>query len=172
MGSLTLCEQAYHSQFNDVAAHYTQVRPRLPLLPLEALAEVTSRSASGTLFDTLQIGNMAILPLKTSMRGPAMPPEDPNADDIVSEALTLFRANSLFRNYEIYGAADRVLVYLILFISDCLARIAANKSWTPNDAHKQLQSTAVDNFALPGDPGFPINTMYDPPANRQDAGER
>lgn len=102
-----------------------------------------------------------------------MPPEDPNADDIVSEAISLFRANSLFRNYEIYGPADRVLVYLILFISDCLSRIASpqGKAWTPNEAHKQLQSTAVDAFALPGDPGFPINTMYDPPANRQDAGE-
>lgn len=113
---------------------------------------------------------MAVLPLKTSVRGPAYPPEDPNTDDIVDEALVLFRPNSMFRNYEIYGAADRVLVYLILFISDCLQRIATNKSWSSNEAHKQLQSNAVDNFALPGDPGFPINSMYDAPANRQDSG--
>lgn len=113
---------------------------------------------------------MAILPLQTSFRGPALPPASDSAD-IISEALSLFRANCLFRNYEFYGAADRVLVYLILFISDCLARMQANKAWGANEATKQLQSHAVDSFALPGDPGFPVNTMYDAPANRQDAGQ-
>lgn len=115
---------------------------------------------------------MAILPLSTSFRGPAPPPSDDSAQDIVAEAITLFRANSLFRNYEIHGAADRVLVYIILFIGDCLSQMAspAAKSWTVNEANKQLQSHAVDTFALPGEPGFPINAMYDAPANRQDAG--
>lgn len=38
--------------------------------------------------------------------------------------MDLFRANSLFRNFEIKGPADRVLIYLILFIGDCLTKIA------------------------------------------------
>lgn len=50
-------------------------------------------------------------------------PADPNRDDIVTEALDLFRANSLFRNFEIKGPADRLLIYLILFIGDCLTKI-------------------------------------------------
>ena len=45
---------------------------------------------------------------------------DPSRPDIVDEAIDLFRANSLFRNFEIKGGADRALIYLILFISDCL----------------------------------------------------
>ena len=88
----------------------------------------------------------------------------------MDESLTLFRANSLFRNFEIYGAADRVLVYLILFISDCLTRISTHPNWTTSEAGKQLQSHAVDNFALPGEPGFPINQMYEKAGNRMDSG--
>ena len=49
---------------------------------------------------------------------------DPNREDIITEAINLFRANSLFRNFEIKGAADRVLIYLILFIGDVLTKIA------------------------------------------------
>ena len=128
-------------------------------------------SLSMTLINVLQVGNLCLLPLKTSLRGPAPAPENSQEPDIVDEALALFRANCLFRNYEIMGSADRVLLYLILWISDCLTRILAKQSiWTTNDANKQLQSAAVDHFALPGDPGFPINNMYDKPTSRPDAG--
>lgn len=48
---------------------------------------------------------------------------DQNREDIITESLELFRANSLFRNFEIKGPADRVLIYLILFVGDCLTRI-------------------------------------------------
>ena len=34
--------------------------------------------------------------------------------DVVEEALYYFRANVFFRNFEMKGAADRVLVYLTL----------------------------------------------------------
>ncbi len=37
-------------------------------------------------------------------------------DDIVDEAIRLFRANVLFRNFEVQGGGDRILVYLTLFI--------------------------------------------------------
>lgn len=92
--------------------------------------------------------------------------------DIVDESLDLFRANSLFRNFEIKGGADRVLIYLILFISDCLGRIAngQTKGWSQNEAGKQLASYAVDNFSLPGEPGFPLNSLYAAPTSRPDAG--
>lgn len=36
--------------------------------------------------------------------------------DIVDEAVDYFRANVLFRSFEVKGPADRVLVYLTLFI--------------------------------------------------------
>jgi len=75
----------------------------------------------------------------------------------------------MFRNFEIKGGADRTLIYLILFISDCLARIGAHKGWSPNEANKQLNTYAVDHFSLPGDGGFPLNNLYAAPANRVDA---
>jgi actin related protein 2/3 complex subunit 3 len=71
---------------------------------------------------------MALLPLKSRARGPALAvdpagQEPPHRSltagqepDIVDEALTLFRANVLFRNFEVQGSADRVLIYLTLFI--------------------------------------------------------
>ncbi len=36
--------------------------------------------------------------------------------DVVDEAIDFFRANVLFKSFEIKGGADRVLVYLTLFI--------------------------------------------------------
>lgn len=124
-----------------------------------------------------QIASISILPLYTRSRGPAPPPGtcatyavDPTRPDIVEESIDLFRANSLFRNFEIKGGADRLLIYLILFISDCLSKIAASHPpWSKHEALKQLASHAVDNFALPGDANFPLSSLYSAPASRSDA---
>lgn len=97
---------------------------------------------------------------------------DPNEMDIIDETVDLFRANSLFRNFEIKGAADRLLIVLILFVSDCLAKIAAAKTVpTKIEAGKLLNTLAVDNFPLPGDVGFVLNAHYAAPASRVDAGK-
>ncbi|KAH8923690.1 ARP2/3 complex, 21 kDa p21-Arc subunit [Atractiella rhizophila] len=114
---------------------------------------------------------MSMLPLRTKIRGPAPPLASPSDQDIVDEAIELFRINALFRNFEIKGGADRVLIYLIMFISDCLTKIASPpaKGWSANEATKQLTSYAVDNFSLPGEPGFPLNNLYQAPATRPDA---
>lgn len=76
------------------------------------------------------------MPLRTRTRGPAytlppLPSDVPDIDvppdsesyDCVDEILSLFRANVLFRNFEINGPADRMLIYGILFISECLGKI-------------------------------------------------
>ena len=34
-----------------------------------------------------------------------------------------------------------------------------------------LQTIAVQTFPLPGDSSFPLNSMFEKPANRQDAGK-
>lgn len=74
------------------------------------------------------------------MRGPAytLPPstlpasQSPEPDsesyDALDEVLSLFRANTFFRNFEIQGNADRLLVYGILWVSECLAKIRPNMS--------------------------------------------
>ncbi|KAK7060398.1 subunit of the Arp2/3 complex [Paramarasmius palmivorus] len=119
--------------------------------------------------DVRQVGNMAVLPIKTKIRGPS-PIADPEQPDIVDETLDLFRANSLFRNFEIKGPADRTLIILILFISDCLAKIGSAKT-TPGkiEARKSLNTLSVDSFPIPGDANFALNAHYAPPASRADA---
>lgn len=111
------------------------------------------------------VGNFAVLPLKTKFRGPAYPC---NTDyDILDEVLDLFRANSFFRNFEIKGPADRTLIYGILFISDCLNKLKPDTN--PTDANKILNTLAVEHFSIPGDPTFPLNALYAPPRDRQEA---
>lgn len=86
-------------------------------------------------------GNTALLPLRTRTRGPAytLPPlpsgtsdldVDPDSEsyDPLDEVLSLFRANTFFRNFEIKGPADRLLIYGILFVSECLGKIRGNMS--------------------------------------------
>ena len=86
-------------------------------------------------------GNFPVLPLRTRTRGPAytLPPLPPNVSDLdvptdsesydcVDEILSLFRANVLFRNFEINGPADRMLIYGTLFITECLGKVRPNMS--------------------------------------------
>jgi len=119
--------------------------------------------------DARQVGNISILPIRTRIRGPA-PIGDPSVADIIDETLDLFRANSLFRNFEIKGPADRTLIVLILFVSDCLAKIGSSRTVpTQIEASKMLNTLSVDTFPIPGDANFPLNAHYAPPQSRVDA---
>jgi len=126
------------------------------------------------------IGNFPLLPLRTRTRGPAyslpaLPQSesdidiDPNNEsyDSVDEILSLFRANVLFRNFEIKGPADRMLIYGILFLSECLGKVKPGMS--ARDAEKALINVALDQFSIPGDVSFPLNQAFEPPRDRQDA---
>merc|ERR1712027_23911 len=64
------------------------------------------------------------LPVKCSVRGPVPSlPRDSSDPDVIDEALTYFKANVFFRTYEIRSEADRVLIYLTLYITDCLKKL-------------------------------------------------
>lgn len=120
-------------------------------------------------------GNIALLPLRTGTRGPSTtlpaltPPETPltidpshPSYDPIDEALSLFRANTLFRNFEIHGPADRLLIYTTLFTSALLT--AVKPSMTRREADKAMMNLALDtNFAVPGDAGFPLNQAFEAP---------
>lgn len=82
------------------------------------------------------LGNFALLPLRTRTRGPAIQLPALPADvteltidashesyDPLDEILALFRANTFFRNFEIKGPADRVMIYGILWVSEMLGKI-------------------------------------------------
>jgi len=86
-------------------------------------------------------GNFALLPLRTRTRGPAIQLPALPADvteltidtanesyDPLDEILALFRANTFFRNFEIKGPADRVMIYGILFVSEVLSKIRPGMS--------------------------------------------
>ncbi|KXS99366.1 hypothetical protein AC578_8999 [Pseudocercospora eumusae] len=126
------------------------------------------------------IGNFALLPLRTRTRGPAqqlpalagvteldIEPSNESYDPL-DEVLSLFRANTFFRNFEIKGPADRVLIYGILYVSEALSKIKPGTS--RRDAEKAVMNSALDtNFAIPGDAGFPLNQMFEPPRDRNEA---
>lgn len=113
------------------------------------------------------VGNIVLLPLNTKFRGPAYPA---NSDyDIIDECLDLFRANSFFKNFEIKTPADRVLIYGILFINECLSHLRSTTNY--NEAVKISTNVALDNFVLPGSSGFPLNAVYSVPLQDHNAME-
>jgi len=117
--------------------------------------------------NSLRVGNMAILPLKTKYKGPAPTGSLGDDDmDIVDEALMYFKANVFFRNYEIKSEADRVLIYLTLYIIECLKKL--DRCHSKNQGLKEMHSLAIARFELPGEAGFPLNAMYTKPADSRE----
>ncbi|KEH16118.1 ARP2/3 complex ARPC3, 21 kDa subunit, partial [Medicago truncatula] len=57
-----------------------------------------------------------LLPLKSHIKGHA-PVSDQDRTDIVDEAITFFRANVFFRNFNIESPADKLLIYLTFYIN-------------------------------------------------------
>ncbi|XP_033230629.1 actin-related protein 2/3 complex subunit 3-like isoform X2 [Belonocnema kinseyi] len=117
--------------------------------------------------NTATIGNLALLPIKTHFRGPA-PTLNGDELDIIDEALYFFRANVFFRTYEIKSDADRVLIYITLYITECLKKL--QKCGNQNQALNELYSLALAKFDIPGDPDFPLNLVYAKPSNITEAG--
>eukprot|EP00033_Pygsuia_biforma_P000468 GCRY01000554.1.p1 GENE.GCRY01000554.1~~GCRY01000554.1.p1 ORF type:complete len:173 (+),score=24.77 GCRY01000554.1:180-698(+) len=107
---------------------------------------------------------ISMLPIKTSVKGPA---PSTNEDDIIDETLKLFKANVLFRNYEILGDADRTLIYLTLYTSECLMKCLNIKS--KGEAVKALYTLSLENFKVPGDSGFALGGFVKPPQSRQES---
>lgn len=111
------------------------------------------------------VGNIVLLPIHTTYRGPSYPPTQEY--DIIEETLDLFRANSFFKNFDIKGPADRLLIYGILFASDCLSKLSPKINY--REGVRVLNNLALDSFSLPGDVGFPMNALYQAPGSRNDA---
>lgn len=61
-----------------------------------------------------------------------------------------------------------MLIYGILYVSEALSKIKPGTS--KRDAEKAVMNSALDtNFAIPGDAGFPLNQMFEPPRDRNEA---
>lgn len=110
------------------------------------------------------LGNMALLPLRTTFKGPA--PKDTSDFDIIDEAIYYFKANIFFRNYEIKSEADRTLIYITLFISECLKKL--QKCTSKNQGQKEMYTIGIYNYPIPGESGFPLNAMFSKPNGRSE----
>jgi len=112
------------------------------------------------------VGNMGLLPLRTNFKGPAAKMQGAE-EDIIDEALLYFKPNIFFREYEIKGPADRTLIYLTFYISECLRKL--QKCASKTIGLKEMASLALSHqLPIPGEAAFPLNSMYKAPANRQD----
>lgn len=107
------------------------------------------------------VGNMALLPLKTQFKGPA--PKETSDFDIIEEALQFFKANVFFRTYEIKSEADRTLIYITLYITECLKKL--QKCTSKNQGLKEMNTLAISKYYIPGEAQFPLNAVYAKPAN-------
>ncbi|KAJ8384922.1 hypothetical protein AAFF_G00197300 [Aldrovandia affinis] len=123
--------------------------------------------------DTKMVGNMALLPLKTQFKGPA--PKETKDTDVIDEAIYYFKANVFFKNYEIKNEADRTLIYVTLYISECLKKLqkvcadrpCSRGHWAPG-VKEMMYTLGITSFPIPGEPGFPLNAMYAKPTNKQE----
>jgi hypothetical protein len=115
-------------------------------------------------------------------------------EDVIDEALNYFRANVLFRKYDVKGtrtprvrrytrtrthahapdssrgagSSDKLLIYLTLYISACLRKLESAPTLAAGT--KAVFNLAMEPFALPGDAGWPLGGLFTPPANREEAG--
>ena len=68
-----------------------------------------------------------------------------------------FRANVLFRTFDVKGPADKTLIYLTLYVSACLKRLDGAK--TKAEGAKALFNLAQESFAVPGDANFVLQGL-------------
>ncbi|RXG51707.1 Actin-related protein 2/3 complex subunit 3 [Armadillidium vulgare] len=108
------------------------------------------------------VGNIALLPLRTKHRGPA-PLVAGDGIDVVDEGLQYFKANVFFRTYEVKGSCDRTLIYVTLYITECLKKLAKCKD--KSQGQHEMYTLAVSKFPIPGEPSFPLNAVYAKPRN-------
>ena len=112
--------------------------------------------------DVKVVCGMGMFPIKTTTRGPA--PLAPDAEeDIIDEVIGFFKANVLFKHFEVKGSADRLLIYLTLYITQCLQRL--EKCPTQVEGVKALTAMAHETFRIPGDPGFALGSFFPAPAS-------
>lgn len=107
-----------------------------------------------------------LLPLKSHIKGPA-PTSDQDRADIVDEAITFFRANVFFRNFDIKSPADKLLVYLTLYINVALKRLEGRR--TLAEGTKAIINLGLEDVPVPGEPGFPFPGLFPHPQSPKEA---
>merc|ERR1712227_754256 len=112
------------------------------------------------------LGNIAFLPLKGTTKGPApKAPED--QEDIIDECIKFFKPNVFFKSFKPDNDADRLLIYVTLWIQECLKVL--QKVTSKDQGWKELYTKSVQDFSIPGDSRFPLNNYLHKPKNPQES---
>ena len=82
--------------------------------------------------------------------------------DIIDEAIIYFRANVLFKNYSIDGDADKLIVYITVFIQKCLEKTDMNTE--PNTAKANMKKLVDSCEYIPNTENF-FNVLVDKKQN-------
>ncbi|KAI7685910.1 Actin-related protein 2/3 complex subunit 3 [Sarcoptes scabiei] len=119
------------------------------------------------------ICNLAKLSFRTKFNGPikALDPEhqDPIDLDIIDESLYYFKSIVFFNQFEITNDSDRNLIYLTLFIIECLKLLS--KAVNRKQACQELINFSTNTFAIPGDANFPLNHLFQKPKSNDEMDE-
>ncbi|QCD80597.1 actin related protein 2/3 complex [Vigna unguiculata] len=107
-----------------------------------------------------------LLPLKSHIKGPA-PVSGQDTVDIVDEAITFFRANVFFRNFDIKSPADKLLIYLTSYINIALKRLEGCR--TLAEGTKAIINLGLEKVPVPGESGFPFPGLFPLPQSQDEA---
>lgn len=67
------------------------------------------------------------------------------------------------------STVDRTLIYITLYITECLKRL--QKCTNKNQGMQEMYTLAISRFDIPGDAGFPLNSVYAKPSSANEAGK-
>lgn len=77
--------------------------------------------------------------------------------------------NDMLLLFYFQSGIDRVLIYITLYITECLKKL--QKCTNRGQAQQELYSLAISRFDIPGDAGFPLNSVYAKPSSANEAGQ-
>ena len=108
--------------------------------------------------------------------GPAknMPAVEPNEEtgeneektDILDEVLYYFKANMLFRAFNLKGPGDCTMLYMMLYVQQVLKRIVGLKK---DKAKNAAIALGIESFETPADRGFIFGDFFAKPSSPKEA---
>jgi len=91
-------------------------------------------------------------------------------EDIVDEAIKLFRANVFFKHFDLKSPADRILVYLTFYINLALKRLEGCRTVT--EGTYAIKNLNLEHVHVPGESGFPFHGIFPRPTAKKEAGKK
>jgi len=137
-----------------------------------------SKTSDTLLSRCKMVGNTPLLPIKLSDRKFrkcmvvdewVADPDNPDMGDIIDEVLEYYKPNIFFPAFDIKNAADRLIIYGILYVTLALKQLA--KCTTKHQGEQEMFKMALNKFSLPGEANFPLNDHFHRPASPEDTDE-